>query len=89
MNMGDSSIPLEINDDVWAAGEVEFYLTDGSELQTPKEMDGLDGLNLRNLIEGNEFYLVSVILQAYPNGKIHTLTDRKRNLEIVSASLCC
>jgi hypothetical protein len=64
-------MPFEITEFVWASGGEESYLVVDDELQEPlfpEEINGMDGLLLRELLEENKYYLIFVNLQAYPKG---------------------
>ncbi|MFP4854720.1 DUF2691 family protein, partial [Paraburkholderia sp. BR14264] len=64
--------PFEITEYVWASGGEESYIVVNEELQEPlfpEEINGMDGLLLRELLEENKHYLIFVNLQAYPKGK--------------------
>ncbi|SFC37684.1 Protein of unknown function [Bacillus sp. OV322] len=64
--------PFEITEFVWLSADEESYLVENKELREPlfpEEMNGMDSLFLRELLEENKYYLIFVNLQAYPKGK--------------------
>ncbi|WP_454016028.1 DUF2691 family protein [Bacillus sp. Marseille-Q7846] len=65
--------PINIASFNWRVGNEEFYLIARGGLDEalfPEEPSVVEGLDLKNLVEGNIYYLIFADLKAYPKGEI-------------------
>ncbi|QNF29643.1 DUF2691 family protein [Metabacillus elymi] len=70
--LGEVLQPLEITEFIWLSGGEESYLVEDDELRKPlftDEINWMDGLLLKELLEDNKYYLIFVDLKAYSKGK--------------------
>ncbi|MCU4989567.1 DUF2691 family protein [Bacillus cereus] len=65
--------PINIASFNWRVGNEESYLIARvglDEVLFPEEPSVVEGLDLKNLVEGNIYYLIFADLKAYPKGEI-------------------
>ncbi|MFO1443908.1 DUF2691 family protein [Bacillus sp. Bva_UNVM-123] len=70
--LGEILKPYEITEFIWRSGGEESYLVEDDELGEllfPDEVNWMNGLILKDLLEGNKYYLIFVDLKAYSKGK--------------------
>ncbi|WP_068612725.1 DUF2691 family protein [Paenibacillus tuaregi] len=70
--LGDILKPLDTAGFDWYIGGEESYLVDGGRLDNPlfsREIIGMDGGHLKDIIENNKYYLIFQDLKAFPKGK--------------------
>ncbi|MGP4041859.1 DUF2691 family protein [Gracilibacillus sp. D59] len=70
--LGEVLKPLEVHKYIWRSGGEESYIVEDDELGEPlftNEINCMDGLFLKELLEDNEYYLIFVDLKAYSKGK--------------------
>lgn len=70
--LGEILKPFEMTEFIWRIGDEGSYLLKDDKLGEPlfpNEINGMDGLLLKGLLEDNEYYLIFADLKAYRKGK--------------------
>jgi hypothetical protein len=70
--LGEVLKPFEITAFNWRIGGEESYLVDDDklgELLFPEEINGMDGVILKEILENTKYYVIFADLKAYPKGE--------------------
>lgn len=80
--LGEVLKPINITEFIWRIGSEESYLVEDDKLGEPLflgEINGIDGLFLKGVLEDNTNYLFFADLKAYLKGKNSEILRRMRS----------
>ncbi|WP_035432110.1 DUF2691 family protein [Bacillus sp. UNC322MFChir4.1] len=70
--LGEVLKPIDITVFSWRIGDGESYIVENDQLGKElfsEDRDSIDGAELKNLLEGNQYYMIFADLQAYLKGE--------------------
>lgn len=83
--LGDVLKPIDVTAFSWRIGNGESYIIVNNELDKelfPGDKEVIEGVELRNLLEDNKYYVIFADLQAYPKNEFSDIGPMMNFLKV-------